>query len=59
MNKGITLIELVIITLLVGAILAIAIPNMGEIKEREEREEESIIIRCDHEYRCVRCGFKR
>ena len=53
MNKGITLIELVIITLLVGIILAIAIPNMGEIKEREEREEESIIIRCDHEYRCV------
>lgn len=56
MNKGFTLIELVIITLLVGIILAIAIPNMGEIKEREE---ESIFIRCDHEYRCVRCGFKR
>ena len=52
MNKGFTLIELVIITLLVGIILAIAIPS---IKQLNASMEEGMIS-CIHKYECVRCG---
>ena len=53
MNEGFALIELVIITLLVGIILAIAIPN---IKELNASMDEEGMISCIHKYECVRCG---
>ena len=53
MNKGITLIEIVIITLLVSIILAIAIPNMKELNASMDEEG---MISCIHKYECVRCG---
>ena len=46
MNKGVTLIELVIIIALVGIIFMIAVPAMRDM------EEDS----CNHRYECVKCG---
>lgn len=55
MNKEIRLIEIVIITLLAGRILAIAIPNMKELNASMDEEG---MISCIHKYECVRCGEK-
>lgn len=46
MNKGFTLIELIIVIALLGIIFMIAVPAMRDIEEDG----------CNHKYECVRCG---